>query len=152
MSPGDALLTQCLHSDRLYLWLQTAPDRNEFQPTGDAWMSYHHPPPLHADRDSWPLPAVTFLSIRTQADKLRWAKTVWAIKVCSCDGGLAFESIDQWQKENTRRNMHREILLSEPNRGFSSLFWRQLKKRERGRRKKQSQSQENVAPKGFLSV
>lgn len=111
MGTVDAFLTPCLCCDRPYLWLQTAPDRNEFEPVvmlGGAGglggakgcletprMSCHRPSPLHTDRGSWPLLLVTFLSIRTQADKLRWAKTVWAIKVCSCDGGLAFKSIDQ---------------------------------------------------------
>lgn len=32
MGTGDASLTQYLCCNRLYLWLQMAPDRNEFQP------------------------------------------------------------------------------------------------------------------------
>lgn len=32
MGTADASPTQCLCCDRFYLWLQTAPDWNEFQP------------------------------------------------------------------------------------------------------------------------
>ena len=46
--------------------------------------------------------------------------------------------------------MHQEILLSEPNRGFSSLFWRQLKReREKEEEEKQPQSQGKVALEDF---
>ena len=65
---------------------------------GDALMPHPHPHPLHQDGGSWPRPTVTFLRIRTQADKVRWSKTLRASIVRSRDGGLAFRAIDQRQK------------------------------------------------------
>lgn len=106
---GRSLPTTC---DRRYLRLQTATDRDAFPPLwspppGDAWRCLNglsRPPPLCADRGSRPLPAVTFLSIRTRADKQTSWPTVQAVKVGCRDGGLAFPPIDQrrrktWEKD-----------------------------------------------------
>lgn len=84
-----------------YMPAVVAPSAREVP--GGALSELSPPPPLHADRGPRPLLTVTFLSIRTQVDKLRRAQTVRVIKARRRGGGLAFRSIDQRQKEHTRR-------------------------------------------------